>query len=80
MRVLMNKVPVIVQLIMLVANFVNVLQIFPVITRHALFMFPRGLERKLSFNDSAVYKGAWLVLSKEIFKLQSSCSQLKGMT
>lgn len=57
MRILMNKVPVIVRLIMLVANFVNVLQIFSVITRHALFMFPRGLERKLFFNDSAVYKG-----------------------
>lgn len=65
----MNKAPVIVQLIMLVENFVNVLQIFSVITHHALFTFPRGLERKLSFNDSAVYKGAWLVLSKEILNL-----------
>lgn len=47
MRILMNKAPVIVQLIMLVANFVNVLQIFSVITHQALFIFPR---RKLSFN------------------------------
>lgn len=48
----MNKAPVIVQLIMLVTNFVNVLQIFLVITHHGLFIFPRGLERKLSFKDS----------------------------
>lgn len=58
MCILMNKTPVIAQLIMLVANFVDVLQIFSVITHHALFIFPRGLERKLSFKDSAVYKEA----------------------
>lgn len=69
MHILMNKAPVIVQLIMLVADFVNVLQIFSVITHHALFIFPRVLERKLSFNVSAVYKGAWLVLSNKILNL-----------
>jgi len=58
MCILMNKAPVIVQFIVLDANFVNALQIFSVITHHALFILPRGLERKLSFNDSAVYKGA----------------------
>lgn len=47
MLILMNKTPVTVQLIMLVADVVNVLQIFLVTTHQALFIFPRT---KLSFN------------------------------
>lgn len=43
----MNKAPVTVHLRMLVAKFVNILQIFLVIEHQALFIFPR---RKLSFN------------------------------